>query len=173
MDDNKISHKDPEVVSNIIEKMEEYFGKMVVTRGKEHTFLGMKMRFNGNGTVSISMKDQCEEAINAYPEKIKRMASTPARKDLFTVDDESPRLDGMRSDVLKLAFISKRGRMDLETSLGFLRTRVSKSTEQDWDKLRRVLEFLSGTIDDELTLGADGLALLLSFVDVSLRHITT
>ena len=67
VDDNKISHKDPEVVSNIIEKMEEYFGKMVVTRGKEHTFLGMKMRFNGNGTVS-SMKDQCEEALNAYPE---------------------------------------------------------------------------------------------------------
>ena len=130
------------------------------------------MRFSGNGTVSISMKDQCEEAISAFPERIKKTASTPARKDLFTVDDKSSRLDGKRSDifhsiVMKLAFISKRGRMDLETSLGFLRTRVSRSTEQDWDKLRRVLEFLYGTIDDELTLGAEGLALLLSFVDVS------
>ena len=51
--------------------------------------------------------------------------------------------------------------------MGFLRTRVGKSTEQDWEKLRRVLEFLVGTIDDVLTLGADGLAMLLSFVDVS------
>ena len=82
------------------------------------------MRFSGNGTVSISMKDQCEEAISAFPERIKKTASTPARKDLFTVDDESSRLDRKRSDifhsiVMKLAFISKRGRMDLETSLGF------------------------------------------------------
>jgi hypothetical protein len=42
VDDTKISHKDPEVVSDIILKIEERFGKMSVTRGKEHDFLGMK-----------------------------------------------------------------------------------------------------------------------------------
>ena len=44
---------------------------------------------------------------------------------------------------------------------------MSKSTEQDWSELKRVLEFLCGTIDDGLTLGADNLEELLSFVDVS------
>ena len=33
--------------------------------------------------------------------------------------------------------------------------------------MKRVLEFLKGTVDDVLTLGAKGLSMLLSFVDVS------
>ena len=41
VDDMKISHVDPEVVTNIIEKLEDQFEKMTVTRGKEHVFLGM------------------------------------------------------------------------------------------------------------------------------------
>ena len=51
VDDNKISHKDPEVVSQVIKEIEEYFGKMVVTRGKEHSFLGMDIKMNDNKTV--------------------------------------------------------------------------------------------------------------------------
>ena len=43
VDDNKISHEDPKVVSMIIDRLEEHFGKMTVTRGKEHVFLGMKI----------------------------------------------------------------------------------------------------------------------------------
>ena len=38
VDDNKISHVDPAVVSSIIEKIEERFDKMTVTRGVEHVF---------------------------------------------------------------------------------------------------------------------------------------
>jgi Reverse transcriptase (RNA-dependent DNA polymerase) len=34
VDDNKISHVDPNVVSEVIQKIEEQFGKMTVTRGK-------------------------------------------------------------------------------------------------------------------------------------------
>jgi Reverse transcriptase (RNA-dependent DNA polymerase) len=41
VDDNKISHVNPSVVSNVISKIEERFGKMTVTRGKEQSFLGM------------------------------------------------------------------------------------------------------------------------------------
>ena len=34
VDNNKISHKDPEVVTMIIYKIEARFGKMTMTRGK-------------------------------------------------------------------------------------------------------------------------------------------
>jgi len=34
IDDNKISHEDPKVVSMIIDHMVEHFGKLTVTRGK-------------------------------------------------------------------------------------------------------------------------------------------
>ena len=54
--DNKISHVYDTVVTDIIEKIEVKFGKMTVTRGKHHVFLGMDITFNDNdGTVTILM----------------------------------------------------------------------------------------------------------------------
>ena len=172
MDDNKISHKDPTVVIETIKALEKHFGKMKVSRGKEHVFLGMKIKFNEDKTVSIDMSEYCKEAIKDFPGHLRGSSSSPSKEQLFTVDEKSPRLSEEKADifhsiVMKLACVSKRCRVDLETTLGFLRTRVSKSTEEDWEKLRRALEFLCGTIDDVLTLGADGMAMLLSFVDVS------
>ena len=54
VDDNKLSHKDPEVVTDILNKIESKFPGLVITRGKEHTFLGIKFKFRedqkgGNG----------------------------------------------------------------------------------------------------------------------------
>ena len=48
VDNLKISLRDPGDVTNIIERLEERFDKMTITRGKEHTFLGMKVRYNDN-----------------------------------------------------------------------------------------------------------------------------
>ena len=139
VDNNKTSYKDPAVVSDVIKKIESFFGKMVATRGREHDFLGAKLRFRDDRTVAISMVEQCKEGIAAFTEPIQKKANTPARKDLFTIDDTLPRLGKERSDVfhslvIKLAFIAKRSRPDLETALDFLQTRVSKSTAQDWEK---------------------------------------
>ena len=38
VDDTKISHVDPRVVTQIIKKIEDRFGEMTVTRGKKHVF---------------------------------------------------------------------------------------------------------------------------------------
>jgi hypothetical protein len=43
----------------------------------------------------------------------------------------------------------------------------SKSTEQDWSKLKRVLKFLKGTLDDRITLGADDITVMQTWVDAS------
>jgi len=64
VDDNKISHVDAKVVASVVEKIEERFGKMTVTRGKEHVFLGMNIRFNDDGTASVRMKEYVQEAIS-------------------------------------------------------------------------------------------------------------
>ena len=48
VDDLKISHMDPEVVSNIISKLNERYGKeapLTETRGKIHEYLGMTLDF--------------------------------------------------------------------------------------------------------------------------------
>jgi hypothetical protein len=54
--DTKISHVDDNAVSHVIERIEDRFGEMTVTRGKGHVFLGMNINFNEDGTASIKMK---------------------------------------------------------------------------------------------------------------------
>ena len=44
---------------------------------------------------------------------------------------------------------------------------MKKPTEDDWKKLKRVLQYLRGTIDLKLTLGADDILKAKSWVDVS------
>ena len=53
VDDTKISHVDPEVVTSVMSAIEQRFDKMKVTRGKEHTFLGMNIKYTDRGTAII------------------------------------------------------------------------------------------------------------------------
>jgi Reverse transcriptase (RNA-dependent DNA polymerase) len=164
VDDTKISHKCPEVVTEVIEQLEGHFGKMAVTRGKEHVFLGMNIRYTEERTAVITMKEYLREAISESGLDIKQTATTPAKRDLlFDVDDSSPGLNVRDAETLhsvsaKLLYVAIRACMDLLLAVGFLCTRVSKSNKQDQEKLKRVLEYINGTIDKEYTLGADHLA---------------
>ena len=162
VDDNLASHTDQAVLDKIIKRIEKHTGKMTITRGNEHTFLGMNIVFKEDGTVSITMKYYIEEAIGDFPEEINKKAPTPARKDLFAAENSSPRLDEERAQILhsltmKLMYVCQRSRPDIITTIAFLCTRVTKSTEQDWDKLKRLLEYLWSTVNDVLTLGAENL----------------
>ena len=84
VDDNMAAHADEEVLTAVIEILEEKVGKMTVTRGNEHIFLGMKVKFNNDGTLNVNMSDYVQEAIEAFPEKLRRKATTPATTGLFT-----------------------------------------------------------------------------------------
>ena len=172
VDDNVCTHVDESVLRRIADTVEEKVGKITRTTGNRHTFLGMDNIFQDNGTVTINMEDYVTEVLQAFPEKLKESVTSPARPDLHTIDDTSPLLANDRAElfhslVMKLMWISQRCRLDISTAIAFLCTRVSAPTEQDWRKLKRVLEFSNGTVDDVLTLGAESLDELLNFVDVS------
>ena len=167
--DNKISHIDPKVVTSIIEKIEERFGKMTVTHGKEHIFLGMKITYHKNGTAEIDTSEYIKESIEDFPEHVNKTAVSPATRDLFEINTKSLRLDNERdkifhSIVAKLLFVLHRGRQDVHLPIAFLCTRVSPSTKQDWKKLRRVLEYLNGSLDHTRFVGADDLQKLKTWV---------
>ena len=172
VDDNKISHVNPDVVTMIIEKIEERFGKMTVTRGREHVFLGMNIRYTEDRTAVVTMKSYLIEAIEESGMNINRTAATPAGKNLFELNNEATLLPKMEAEVFhsvvaKLLYVSIRARADLLLAVSFLCTRVSRSTEQDQGKLRRVLEYVNGTMDLEYTMGADDLGKLRTWVDAS------
>jgi hypothetical protein len=166
----KISHMDPNVVSSIVNQLEAPFNKMTITRRLEHMFLGMKIRYTGKGTAIITMKQYLEETLAECGMDITRTATAPALKNLFDVDDTSPMLSKAEGEVFhsvcaKLLYVSLRARVDILLPIVFLCTRVAKSAKQDQTKFKRVLEYLTGRLNNAYILGADDLGKMRSWVD--------
>jgi hypothetical protein len=63
VNDNKNLHINLEVVSTIIQKIEEQFGKMTVTCGKQCTSQGMDFLYNNNETFTVKMGKSLQETI--------------------------------------------------------------------------------------------------------------
>ena len=86
VDNNFMSHIQPKVLTKVIEDIEAKFGKMTVTRGDKHVFLGIKIQFPGDGTVGILVDNYLMDAFQAFGEPLTRRAASPALKDLLYVD---------------------------------------------------------------------------------------
>ena len=69
MDDNKVSHEDENVVTEVINEIEQHWKGLTVHRGKQPTFLGIDIEFNDAKTVSISTPEYIDEAIEAFGEE--------------------------------------------------------------------------------------------------------
>ena len=123
---------------------------MTITRGNKHVFLGMHIRYvKANGTAEITMRDYLEESIAESGMNITMTVASPAKRDLFEVEENAPLLERTGSDAFhrvtaKLLYAALRARGDILTSFSFLSTRVSKSTTQDQAKLKRLLEYIKG-----------------------------
>jgi hypothetical protein len=119
----------------------------------------------------IAMRDCLEETISKTGVIIAKTAATPATKDLIETDNSSDKLttldgDRFHSVVAKLLYVATQARMDLLLSVGFLTTRVSRSTQQeDICKLNRLLEY--GTLDVEYVVGADHLGRMRTWVNAA------
>jgi hypothetical protein len=106
--------------------------------------------------LKITLKKALEDILNRN--KITGKAATP---ELFNIDAESPRLDKeqtetFHSEVASISYLVKRIKPEeCLTVTSFLMTRVHYSTEQDWSKLQRLLNYLAGTQDIPLTLEMD------------------
>ena len=61
----------------------------------------------------------------------------------------------------------KRGRPDIEVPISFLSTRFSDPSEEDWKKLKRVLGFIKGTIDDKRRMGIDDMCNIVTMINAS------
>jgi hypothetical protein len=174
VDDLKVSHMSEKVVRDILKTIESKFsGKLVVTVGDHHVYLGMDIKFTPHQTVQIRMIDYLKEVLETWPEKVNRKAATPATGDLFTVgENDAPLTDERKLEifkhvVMKLLYVAKRCRLDIQLPIGYLCTRLSCTSDGDWGKLRRTLEYLNGTMDEYLELGGDDLANIGCWIDAS------
>jgi len=79
VDEMKISHANQDVVTQIIQDIETKFGKISVTRGHKHKFLGMDINFKNYCTVTVQMKDYLQESMDESGLNITHEAATPAK----------------------------------------------------------------------------------------------
>ena len=66
-----------------------------------------------------------------------------------------------------LLYIKKKVRPDLETTVAFLTTRVSKSDVDDWKKLGRVFTWALNRIDEKRVIGVRSLTEFYTWIDVA------
>ena len=55
VDDNKISHLDDDVITEVLDLLKGHFGDLTITRGNKQSFLGMDFEIK-NKRVHVSMK---------------------------------------------------------------------------------------------------------------------
>ena len=181
VDDMLISHSDPDVVSNIIDFLKVSYesstlgssnGKMKVTQGDSHVYLGMNIRFAGNH-VKVSMEKYVKDMVSDFSSENKvKNCPTPEGIVLFIEKDNCKILSDeikmkFYNMVAKALYVSKWARPDISTAVEFLCTRVKAPTVHDWDKLKRLIKYLPGMIEMSLNLSTNGIPILKWYVDFS------
>ena len=125
-----------------------------------------------NGTVHISMKLSLEVAIKAYGEPINSAAKTPATRTLLEIDQESPLLSKSQAEIFhhivaKILHVTKKARLDIQSTVVFLCCRVKSSTEEDMRKLKQLLQYIYVTLDMSRLLSIRSFSGMSIYVDAS------
>ena len=176
VDDLKISHVDPNVVSAVIADLEKEFGQeapLTVTRGKVHEYLGMTLDYQTPGKVKITMVNYIKDMLRELPTDMDGESITPAGNHLFQVNESNPELldeatsDFYHHNTAKLLYLCKRARPDIQTAVAFLCTRVNQPDRDDYKKLGRVMRYLRGSLHMPLTLEATQTNIIKWWVDAS------
>jgi hypothetical protein len=176
VDDVKISSSSHQNVVDVVSYLKSVYKKIEVhdeciNNDFSIDYLGMKFIYNSEG-VTIDMKDMVKDIISDFDIKTNHVARTPAKTDLFNINVDSKLLsidkkEFFHSEVAKLLYVAKRSRPDILLAISFLTTRVLCATEEDYDKLIRVITYLSSTLDLTLTLCIDDEIHISVYIDSS------
>jgi hypothetical protein len=146
--------------------------KLSASYGEVHEYLGMTIDYSEDGQVKFTMYDYLEDILAEAPDDMDGKAVNPASDHLFKVNEECEKLNPETNDffhrtVARLLFASKRARPDLQTAVAFLCTRVASSDDDDYKKLKKVIQYIRDTIHLPLVLGWDESGILVWSIDAA------
>ena len=162
VDDLMMSHMDMNVLEDIVASLNKEYGKagkLSVTRGTVHDYLGVRMDYSTPGQVSFDMEKYLDGVLEDLPDDMDGVASTPAAEHLFKTRDDVPKLSPDKADLYhsitaQLLYASQRARPDLRTVVSFLTKRVQNPDEDDYKKLARAIRYVRRTKFLRLTIEA-------------------
>lgn len=157
VDDGLVTCTNNDELKLLTEQLAAEF-EITVHHGPVLEYLGMKIDLSSD-TCVLTMSNYIEELIK--DSVVTSLAKTPAGANLFDVNDESLKLSSTRSEkvhsiVASLLYLATRTRPDILLPVVFLCSRVSISTEDDDNKLLRILAYLNATKDLPYILGKKG-----------------
>ena len=156
VDDILITCVSQATIDMVIEHLRNTYKTLEVGTGSIHSYLGMTLNFSTPGQVAVTMEHYLSEMLQLYD--VNGTAATPATEYLFEIRDSPPLNDRDREEfhsrVAKILYLAKRTRPDVLTACVFLAKRVQSPTEDDWQKLERVLKYLNGSREFGIILSA-------------------
>ena len=171
VDDMKITAKTESHLDTIINEVQLKYPKLEVHRGRVFNYLGMVFDYSTAGCVKITMPN-FTEALLDFCKELYGVAPTPAKENLFKIDANSEPLDPKRKEFFhsvtqKLLYLGKRVRPEILTAVSFLTKRVQYSTEEDYVKLNRVIQYIRRYKDIGIVLQGSEKAGVFAYVDAS------
>jgi len=166
--DDIMANIDREEAMTLKARLEKAFGTIQFEEGGRLSYLGMQLELREEGTV-VDMSFYAKQLLEG---KELKEASSPSTRRTFEVDEGSPLLGHeekkyFHSTVAKLLFMVKRARPDLLTVVSFLCTRVQGATQQDMDKLCRVLGYVKATQSQVMILCHQTMQNIRAYVDAA------
>ena len=171
VDDMLVTNRKDTNINKLIKELNETFNEVSTERGETLNYLGMVFDFSTKGKVKVSMPKFINELLEEYQD-VEGTAKTPAKKDLFITNENASLLNEndrayFHTATAKLLYLCKRSRPDIMTAIAWLCTRVQQPTEEDLDKLYRVIKYIRGTKDLFLCIELSDDLLILIFIDAS------
>ena len=169
VDDMLVTASADKHLDKIIVDIESIFGSISVNRGDIHDYLGMVFDFSDPNRLCVSMDKYVTDLLEGCD--VEGTAKSPASDNLFVIDEKSVLLSNddkeyFHSMVAKILYLAKRVRPDVLVSVSFLTSRVQSPTQNDMDKLVRLLKYLNGTKHLKLYLTGEVLNIT-AFIDAS------
>ena len=144
VDDLKSSHIMPSVNNEFIAWLKnthakDRIGEIKFKKGKLHPYLGMSLDYSVPGKLKVFMRDYIKSMIKEFPINITGTAKIPWTESLLEENQKMKHLEEIQRElfhtyVMKLMFLSKRGRPDILTGVAYLTTRVREPNLLDWKK---------------------------------------
>lgn len=172
VDDGFVTASTEAELDIFFERLQENLGDLTITRGRVHEYLGMLLDFRHEGKCFITIKKLIDSLLDDFD--IKKERATPARSNLFDIDDTSPSLSAeeqkkLHRGIAQLLYLASHVRPEVLCPTIFLTSRVKNLTVDDKNKFLDVLYYLNGTREYGIFLGAsaDGVIRLYAYADAS------
>jgi len=151
VDDLLLLTQTEEEKEQLIKEIESYYPELKRSQGNSFNYRGLEFKQFDN-RIEIKQEQYTKQLIEENKDIIKRIARTPATRNLFENHNNAKRLSKTeqmkyQETLAKIMWLSNQTRPDIKMVTSVLSGRVQSPSVHDQAKLQRILQYIKGTMD--------------------------